>query len=262
MEKPFFSVIIPCFNSEQWILRAIDSVQKQTFKDYELIIVDDCSTDKTREILQEETYGLEIILLDEKRFNGGARNVGVEEACGEYLIFLDADDEFMYRNFFQELYDLIKRENCPDMVRIPYARKYESGRETPIKFEETGKGIEEVIWSQRVAIWTKVIKRELFVPFPENTLNEDVPQHIAQCDKCKTVAWFKKGGVRWYIHSKSTSHAESPKWQTSIFRYVADLMDLELDNDWAKYRRDKKVKVIKKLVLDRLLKEFPLSSDS
>lgn len=257
----FFNVIIPTFNAENTLLRAIHSIQNQTFKDYRLILVDDCSEDKTREIIQNKIKGAEVILLDEKRYNGGTRNVALERyPDAEYLLFLDCDDEFHRNDLFQKIHDFIVENNYPDMVRLPYTRKYDESihrhESRVLKFEEEGKGVEDVVWSQRVAPWTKAIKTKLFVPFPENTLNEDVCQHIAQCDVCKTVAYFPEAVVRWHIHSKSTSHAESPKWKSSAYRYVADLADLELTHDWAKKRRDKKLLTIKKLLLDQLKEEL------
>ena len=89
--KPLVSVIIPTFN-RGWILKeAIDSVLDQEFDDYELIIVDDGSTDDTREIL--DSYGEDIIVL--RQSNKGvsaARNRGITEATGQLIAFLDSDD--------------------------------------------------------------------------------------------------------------------------------------------------------------------------
>lgn len=253
----FFNVVIPTFNAEKTIRRAFDSVEKQTFKDYRLIIVDDLSTDKTREELKE-LYNAKVIFLDEKRYNGGTRNVALQEyPDARYTLFLDADDEFISPTIFQEIHDFIVANGYPDMVRLPYQKLYESGHLNKLVIpDDAGKDIEAVCWSPRVACWTKAIKTELFMPFPENTLNEDVPQHIAQCDNTDTVAWFDKPVVRWYIHSKSTSHAESPKWKSSVFRYIADLADMELKHDWARHRRDKKLLCMKRLVFQQLDEEL------
>ncbi len=93
--KPFFSVIIPTYNSAEKLVRAIKSVLSQTYKNYEIIIVDDGSSDNTAQVVKE-------IAQQDIRYiykaNGGpasARNMGIRTAFGKYICFLDADDEFM-----------------------------------------------------------------------------------------------------------------------------------------------------------------------
>lgn len=247
----FFNVIIPTYNSEKTLKRAVDSVAKQTFKDYRLIIVDDCSTDKTREIIRDIKEA-DVIMLTEKRFNGGSRNVGVAEGMdAKYTLFLDADDEFIDPECFQKIHDLIVKENYPDMVRLSYRKHYDDTHfEKDFDLSKDGVTLEDICWSKRVAPWTKAIKTEKFTPFPENTLFEDVVQHIKQCDLTETFAFYREPVVRWHINKNSTSHNNSPKWQSSIYRFVADLMDLELEHEWAKFRRDKKIKGAKESIAD------------
>lgn len=215
----------------------------QTFKDYTLTLVDDCSTDGTRKIMSEIKEA-DIITLGEKRFNGGSRNVGVAESPdGEYLLFLDADDEFVDPQFFEKLHKFIEEKNRPDMIRLRYIRVYDhsaKNHQTEIYYDE--KTLEDVTWSPRVAPWTKCIRKSLFQKFPENTLMEDVCQHLCQLDVTDTVEWFPDVVVKWHLHDASTSHNNSPKWQSSAWRFVADLMDLDLKRDYTKWRRDKKVK--------------------
>jgi glycosyltransferase involved in cell wall biosynthesis len=88
-----FSVIIPVYNGEQTIERAIDSVLSQSYTNFEIIVVDDASTDKTREVL-ENKYSSNIWLIQKVVNSGGsvARNSGMDVATGNYIAFLDADD--------------------------------------------------------------------------------------------------------------------------------------------------------------------------
>jgi glycosyltransferase involved in cell wall biosynthesis len=92
------SVIIPCYNASKTISRALESVANQTYKDFEIVIVDDGSTDKSKDVIDDfmRIYNdLVISYLYQK--NSGpskARNVGVTHAKGEYIAFLDADDEW------------------------------------------------------------------------------------------------------------------------------------------------------------------------
>lgn len=103
---PFFSVIIPLYNKESFIENTINSVLNQTFTDYEIIIVNDGSTDKSEQIIQK--FNDSSIRYYTKE-NGGAstaRNLGIELAQGQYITFLDADD-FWYPYFLKTFHTAI-----------------------------------------------------------------------------------------------------------------------------------------------------------
>lgn len=94
--KPLVSVVIPAYNAENVITRAIDSVLSQSYDNFEIIVVDDDSTDET--VNQIKSYSEERIVCIKNQVNKGAsatRNVGIEEAAGKYIAFLDADDEWL-----------------------------------------------------------------------------------------------------------------------------------------------------------------------
>ena len=88
------SVIIPAYNAEKYINRCISSVLKQTYKFYEIIIVNDGSTDRTKEICEKfvGAYKGFTLINSENRGVSGARNLGLQKASGRYVFFLDADD--------------------------------------------------------------------------------------------------------------------------------------------------------------------------
>ena len=96
MNKEMVSVIIPTYNREAVIGRAIESVLKQTYPHFELLIIDDGSTDQTKQVVEQiADERMRYIMLEE---NGGvahARNVGIAEAQYDYIAFLDSDDEWM-----------------------------------------------------------------------------------------------------------------------------------------------------------------------
>lgn len=88
---PFFSVIIPSFNRGHFIAKTLDSVLRQDFVDYEIIVIDDGSTDNTHEVLLN--YGNRIkVYRQENKGAGIARNLGVQKSEGKYIAFLDSDD--------------------------------------------------------------------------------------------------------------------------------------------------------------------------
>ena len=93
---PIVSIIIPTYNRSDLLLRAVNSVLSQSYTDYELIIVDDYSSDNTQEVISSFS-DTRIISIQRER-NGGlsaARNTGIEQARGEYIAFLDDDDEWV-----------------------------------------------------------------------------------------------------------------------------------------------------------------------
>ena len=100
MVKELVSVIIPTYNRKHTIRRSIDSVLAQTYRAFEIIIIDDCSTDGTMEYVHE-LYGdiTDVNIIYVKNDNnigpGASRNIGVSYASGEYIAFHDSDDEWL-----------------------------------------------------------------------------------------------------------------------------------------------------------------------
>jgi glycosyltransferase involved in cell wall biosynthesis len=95
-----FSIIIPTFNRENLILKALNSIQQQNYKNYEIIVVDDCSTDNTLSLIKNlNIINLKIISLKKNQGPGFARNEGIKFAKGEWIMFLDSDDVFLDNKF-------------------------------------------------------------------------------------------------------------------------------------------------------------------
>ncbi|MEH6408849.1 MAG: glycosyltransferase family 2 protein, partial [Leeuwenhoekiella sp.] len=94
MEQELVSVIMPLYNAERFVETAIKSVQEQTYTQWELIIIDDASTDSSYAIAEKTIQDKRIRLLKLTKNNGAgiARNVGIRAAKGAYIAFLDADD--------------------------------------------------------------------------------------------------------------------------------------------------------------------------
>lgn len=110
---PKVSVIIPVYNVENYLCECIDSILNQTLKDFELICVDDGSTDHSLEILREyEAKDARVKVLQQKNLGAGAaRNKGLAIATGEYLSFLDSDD-FFELGMLEEAYKRCKKKNA------------------------------------------------------------------------------------------------------------------------------------------------------
>lgn len=113
-----FSIIITAYNIEEYIQRSIKSVKKQTFKDYEIIVVDDCSKDETKQRI-EEIGGVNLIVHEENKGAGGARNSALNIAQGEYIIFLDGDD-YLHDDSVLEKLDQVIGNQVPDVVYMGF----------------------------------------------------------------------------------------------------------------------------------------------
>jgi glycosyltransferase involved in cell wall biosynthesis len=89
------SVIIPAWNAERYIAKAIESCLRQTFPPHEIVVVDDASTDSTAEVAESFPSPVQVIRLAENMGVSVARNRGVQASTGDWLAFLDADDWFL-----------------------------------------------------------------------------------------------------------------------------------------------------------------------
>lgn len=232
----FFKIIIPNYNNEKWLDKCLSSVQEQTFKDYEVVVIDDVSTDSSVEIIKK--YPFHLIELKDKRYNGGARNVGIDYPIeSKYTLFLDSDDWFYQPNVLEKIHDQLKK-NPVDCLTLPYHIVYKD-QETDFPLERND--VKSLVWSDCGACWTKCIKTELIKKFPENTLMEDTIQHINQCNYVKTLDSFPFPVVSYNrTNVESLTHPlrrPSIKWKTSILRYVADLMELWCENEDCEARR-------------------------
>lgn len=105
MSPPLVSVVIPTFNRSSTIVASIESVQCQTFKDFEIIVVDDGSTDQTEQVLNElDVPGLRYIRHSENRGANAARNTGAGAALGEFVAFQDSDDTWHYEKLQKQVH--------------------------------------------------------------------------------------------------------------------------------------------------------------
>ena len=122
MNKPKISIFLPTYNKEKYIRKAISSIQNQTLKDIEIIAVNDCSNDKTLEILKNLSLTDKRIKIVNNKNNSGllySRAMGIIHSSGEYLMNLDPDDELKNLDNLEYLYDIANKSNL-DIVEFSY----------------------------------------------------------------------------------------------------------------------------------------------
>lgn len=132
MSRPVVSIVIPTYNRAQTLTRAIESIRAQSFQDWEIIVVDDGSTDSTPNLLSNYAARLGQALMVIRQYNRGcsaARNRGIEMARGRYVAFLDSDDEFRPQKLERQL-ELFNASPGLDFVYSDYSFVDLEGRTT------------------------------------------------------------------------------------------------------------------------------------
>lgn len=181
--NPLISVIVPIYKVENFLKKCVDSIINQTYKNLEIILVDDGSPDNCPQICDEYARQDSRIKVIHKE-NGGlsdARNAGMKIANGEYVAFIDSDD-YISGDFIETLYNAMKAENS-DIVECDVVR-FEDGT-TPsvindnceINSFSTEKGLSLLISEDKFHqhVWNKLYKSVLAlkIPFAKGKLNED-----------------------------------------------------------------------------------------
>lgn len=221
------SVIIPAYNAEKYIYRAVTSVQKQTYSFIEIIIVNDGSVDNTLKICKNLSRDDKRIKVFTKE-NGGlssARNYGIERAKGDYLAFLDADDEFEC-SFLEKMTQSMVEKGA-DMAVCGYNSVFDDGSvlasdifESDIALKKEV-AIKELILRKRFSshAWNKVYKRKLFenIRYPEGKNYEDIfvmPQIV---EKCSLITFLAERLVKYYQINNSISRSFTLKNEFDAF---------------------------------------------
>ena len=139
-----FSVIIPVYNVEKFLRQCIDSVLAQTFLDYQVLLIDDGSTDSSGTICDEysEKYAFIKTIHQQNQGLSGARNSGLDHAVGEWIVFLDSDD-WVETNMFEVLNKHIQSENI-DMVSFNLKLVYEDNTKNKNLIFNAENGIEHI----------------------------------------------------------------------------------------------------------------------
>lgn len=161
--QPFFSIVMPVYNVSKYLKQAVESVCLQTFKDYELILIDDCSVDGSAEICDQiaiDTDKIQVMHLKNNKGVSNARNVGMSIASGQYLMFMDSDD-FIDSELLERVYISIQ-ENTAQIVFFGMTEEH---------YNKKGECIEKVIYSlPEKRFKEKQLLREYMIEVEKSTL--------------------------------------------------------------------------------------------
>ena len=113
IENPLVSIIIPTYNAEKYLEKMLNSIFEQTYTEWEIILIDDVSTDDTKKLVEKVTYrrNIRIVQSSDKLYTPGARNKGITLSKGKYIAFLDADDLWHKDKLMKQIVFLNKNNN-------------------------------------------------------------------------------------------------------------------------------------------------------
>lgn len=214
-KKPFFSIIVPVYNVEKYLGACLDSFLSQTFTDFEVIVVDDVSTDGSRNIARtyQRQYPDKIQLIEHtvNTRQGGARNTGIAAATGDYLMFIDSDD-YLKPDALEIYANTIARENA-DIVECCFSYVDEQGhylRRSSFRDRIARLGEHIPLLISEMGPCNKVYRAELFrdtgIRFPEKYYYEDywtVPKVLMAA---KRVVYIEDPVYCYLQRSTSTMH--------------------------------------------------------
>lgn len=229
------SIVIPVYNGNKYIGKFLENIQKQTFVNIEVIIVDDGSTDDSKEIIRKyiENSALTIKLITQKNQGQGmARNTGILHCTGEYLIFLDQDDS-IDSDYVATLYKLICK-NSADVVVTGYRRVNTRGRikkQIRLKLSD---------WSpfMNITPWGKIYRLDHIkknnIQFLPVVLGEDIYFSLCIYSNKANILVDSYVGYNWTINEKSVSNTTHRKLskENSLFPVLNALMNLKNSKQW------------------------------
>lgn len=199
---PKFSIIIPCYNSYKYMGKCLETLENQTFKDFEVIIIDDKSTDNSykelKKYAENSKLSIKLFLNPENLGSGETRNKGIEKACGEYITFLDADD-YIEIQALQKINDIINNNVVESIIFNYYhkTKKLNCGQKSIMKMAETGYiSKSDALIYTKGSTWGKVYLLEKIkennIKFPDLKVNEDMVFNKLAMAICEKIYYFNE----------------------------------------------------------------------
>ncbi len=229
---PKVSVIVPVYNVEEYLERCLDSLVNQTLKDIEIIIVNDGSTDGSKEKIQKYINTYKNIVYLEKK-NGGlssARNYGIPYAKGEYIGFVDSDD-YVELTMYEKMYNKAIEEKS-DMVECDFIWEYPNKKREDIGKVYSSK--KEAIIEARVVAWNKIIKKDIIektkITFPEGLRYEDIEFFYKLVPHLNKISFVKEVFVHYIQRESSIANTQNER-TGEIFKIWENVLNYYIENN-------------------------------
>lgn len=234
MANSKITVVIPCYNAENYIVKCFDKLNVQTYRDFDVVIVDDCSTDKSYEkiLSVKDNYDFNVSVVKNEKNSGPAisRNVGVKIADGEYIAFCDSDD-YYEPNFLEiMLSELI--DNDAELAFCGYSVVNEKGEKEnrPLPFDKQPENIKESLKVNCDSLCMMLVKADIIkkTPLPDLRNGEDMAVVPLLVQKANKVRLISDCLYNYYRRSGSASQKPSMPVVESLiksFNYLKDNFD-------------------------------------
>ena len=224
---PKVSVVMPVYNGEKYIRQSIDSILHQTFKDFELLIINDGSIDNTRIIIDSYAVVDPRVKVFHRKHEGvsAASNFGLETAIGEYIARLDSDDIATPERLEVQVKYLDEHPDI-DLVGSYFRAFYEDGREIDVVISTSNEELQKILPQMNQLGHSTIIMRRCIIEKvgmydTSFALAEDYEYYLRIIEKCK-VANIPQFLMRYRIHSgQSTSRAEETRQSADRARRMA-----------------------------------------
>lgn len=248
MIKPIISVIVPVYNVEKFIQKSITSLLNQSFKEFEVLIVDDGSQDNSIAIAKQTVNADERFIFLEKENSGagGARNYGIKRAKGQYLSFLDSDDYFD-DTFLEKMIIKMKQEGADicicDIALVKENDEFIKTIKNKYSQSITGKAASiDNLQAKSISSSPsdKLYKKELFsdIKYPEDLYYEDMAIIYKLFLHSNRVAFVNEPLFYYVQRQGSTMHGYSQKRMDDRFILMDDIKEyIQLNNLLNKYKR-------------------------
>ena len=240
------SVLIATYNSAKTIKKAIDSVLNQTFKDFELIVLDDGSTDNTKDVIYSIKNDKIVYIHQENKGIAFSRNELLKDAKGDYVIYLDSDD-YMEPNTLEKLI-LKADENDCDAVVCNYRYVFEDGSKQDIVFKSfDNKSVENdsyILLDVMPQPWNKIVKRKIMIDsglkFPDGLVFEDLCFYSCLMPYLKNISMIDDVLIN-YVQLGSSIMSEAKAIKKTIYDFdkvIKIINDYYQNNYRNKYNKE------------------------
>ncbi|SHL11334.1 Glycosyltransferase involved in cell wall bisynthesis [Chishuiella changwenlii] len=261
---------MPVYNSYPYLRQCIRSILKQTYKNFELIIINDGSTDESLEICQEyKTLDERIILINQiNKGISSSRNLGLSKATGEYIYWIDSDD-WIEEDTLEILYNGINKYSS-DIAVCGYIEEFESYKKVfrddqNIKILNKNDFFEKIIFDESIKsyLWDKLYKKEIFenLQFPEQRYFEDYSIFYKIAYKTNRIILINQAKYHYRQHNESICRIANSKKEYDFYLAIREKMDFLSTNSQLNELGERyKIKAIKKIF--RTLKIILINNDN
>lgn len=236
------SVVIPIYNVEKYLERCLNSLIQQTYPDFELICVDDGSTDLSHSILNNYKNNSKVkIITQENQGLSAARNTGLKYVTGDFITFIDSDD-WVNKDYLKVMMDIQNKENS-DIVCVDYMRTEntfdQNNINDNIKYNIVNENVADVLFSGRVSNFAcgKLFRSSLILNyesfFPVGEKYEDIGSMYKAFDKARNVAYTNEKLYYYYVNPTSITSTKNLEDVEDKIHHIHNIINYKFSQEYS-----------------------------